>query len=61
LVPIPNGIHISDQQKSTYRDKIWTIVENMAGEKIVPHIEYEKIFDVADFKERYNAWNGTAL
>ncbi len=61
LVPIPNGIHISDQQKSIYRDKIWAIVENMAGEKIVPHIEYEKIFDVADFKERYNAWNGTAL
>jgi hypothetical protein len=61
LVPIPNGITISDTQKSSYRDKIWTIIEKMAGEKIVPHIEYERIFDVADFKERYNARNGTAL
>ncbi|HMS90758.1 MAG TPA: phytoene desaturase family protein [Candidatus Absconditabacterales bacterium] len=61
LVPIPNGIIISDEQKSTYRDKIWTIIGNMAGEKIVSHIEYERMFDVSDFKERYNAWNGTAL
>jgi phytoene desaturase len=33
----------------------------MAGEKIIENIEYEQIFDVADFKKRYNAWNGTAL
>lgn len=61
LVPIPNGITISDEKKSLYRDKIWTIIEKMAGEEIFPHIEYERIFDVADFKERYNARNGTAL
>ncbi len=61
LVPIPNWIDISQEKKSEYRTKVWAIVEKMAGEKIIENIEYEQIFDVADFKKRYNAWNGTAL
>lgn len=61
LVPIPNGIEISPEQKSSYREKVWKIVEQMAGEEILPYVEYEQIFEVDDFKQRYNARNGTAL
>jgi hypothetical protein len=46
LVPIPNGIEISEEKKSQYRDQIWNLVEKMAGEKLLEHIEYEQIFDV---------------
>ncbi len=61
LVPIPNGITITEAEKQVYRDKIWKIVEDMAGEEVLSHLEYEQIFDVQDFKDRYHAWNGTAL
>lgn len=61
LVPIPNGIEISAAQKSSYRDRIWKIVEAMAWEELLPSLEYERIFEVQDFKDRYNARNGTAL
>lgn len=61
LVPITNGIDISDEEKSSYRDKIRKIVEEMTGENLIDHIEYERIFEIQDFKDRYNAWKWTAL
>lgn len=61
LVPITNGIDISEEEKKSYRDKIRKIVEEMTGENLVDHIEYERIFEIQDFKDRYNAWKGTAL
>lgn len=61
LVPITNGIDISDEEKKSYRDKIWKIVEEMTGENLIDHIEYERIFEIQDFKDRYNARKGTAL
>lgn len=61
LVPIPNGITITEEEKKSYRNKIWKIVEDMAGEDILSYLEYEQIFEIQDFKDRYNARNGTAL
>lgn len=61
LVPISNGIDISEEEKNSYRDKVRKIVEEMTGESLVDHIEYERIFEVKDFSQRYNAWKGTAL
>ncbi len=61
LVPITNGIDISDEEKSAYRDRIWKIVEHLTGENLVDHIEFERIFEVSDFKQRYNARKWTAL
>ena len=61
LVPITNGIDISDEEKKIYRDKIRKILEEMTGENLTDHIEYERIFEVQDFKDRYNARKGTAL
>jgi phytoene desaturase len=55
LVPITNGIDISEEEKSSYRDKIRKIVEEMTGENLIDHIEYERIFEIQDFKDRYNA------
>jgi phytoene desaturase len=61
LVPITNGIDISTEEKKSYRDKIRKIVEEMTGENLIDHIEYERIFEIQDFKDRYNARKGTAL
>lgn len=61
LVPITNGIDISEEEKKSYRDKIRKIVEEMTGENLIDHIEYERIFEIQDFKDRYNARKGTAL
>jgi phytoene desaturase len=61
LVPITNGINISEEEKSAYRDKIWKIVEELVGEELISHIEYERIFEIQDFKDRYHARKGTAL
>jgi phytoene dehydrogenase-like protein len=61
LVPIPNGISISAEKKEEYRQNVWKKVEEMAGEKITEHIEYEQVFEVEDFIKRYNAYGGTAL
>lgn len=61
LVPIPNGIEISDNQKEQYKHIVRGIVEKMAGENIVWHIDTEQIFTVDNFKSRYNSRNGTAL
>jgi phytoene desaturase len=38
LVPIPNGIEISNNQKEQYKNMVRKIVEKMAGEDIVWHI-----------------------
>jgi phytoene desaturase len=61
LVPITNGINISEDEKKSYRDKIRKIVEEMTGEDLIDNIEYERIFEIQDFKQRYNARKGTAL
>ncbi len=61
LVPITNGIEISEEEKKSYRDKIRKIVEEMTGENLVDHIEYERIFEIQDFKDRYHARKWTAL
>jgi len=61
LVPIPNGIKITDNQKEQYKNMVRWIVEQMADEDIVWHIDTEEIFTVDNFKSRYNSWNWTAL
>lgn len=61
LVPIPNGIEISDNQKVEYKNMVRGIVEQMAGEDLVWHISVEEIFTVDNFKSRYNSWKWTAL
>lgn len=61
LVPITNGIDISEDEKQSYRKKIWKLVEEITGESLIDHIEYERIFEIQDFKNRYNARKGTAL
>lgn len=61
LVPIPNGIEISNSQKDQYKNMVRKIVEQMAGEEIVWHLAVEEIFTVDDFKSRYNSWQWTAL
>lgn len=52
---------ISEEEKKSYRERIRKIVEEMTGESLIDHIEFERIFEVKDFSQRYNAWKGTAL
>lgn len=55
LVPITNDIEITEDEKTRYRNVIWDIVEEMTNEPLRDHLEYERIFEVQDFKDRYNA------
>jgi phytoene dehydrogenase-like protein len=61
LVPIPNGIEITDNQKEQYKNMVRTTVEQMTGEDIVWHVVVEELFSIADFKSRYNSRQWTAL
>ncbi len=61
LVPVAPDLVDSDDLREKYSDKILKHLENLTGEKIIESIIYKKIFTQRDFKERYNAYKGTAL
>ena len=61
LVPVAPDLVDSDDLREKYSDKILKHLENLTGEKIIDSIIYKKIFTQRDFKERYNAYKGTAL
>ena len=61
LVPVAPDLVDSDDFREKYSDKILKHLENLTGEKIIDSIIYKKIFTQRDFKERYNAYKGTAL
>ena len=61
LVPVAPDLVDSGDLRDKYSDKILKHLENLTGEKIIDSIIYKKIFTQRDFKERYNAYKGTAL
>ena len=62
LVPIPAGLKLSDEEMSSYRDKL---IEMMKSDLNLPNLEdmivYERSYWADDFKRDYNAYKGTAL
>ncbi len=61
LVPISPYIEDTDQKRKEYTDFIIGEVESLLGERIREHILVQRTFSVNDFKQEYNAYEGTAL
>ncbi len=61
LVPIASGIKDSPEIRKEYTDKILDDIENIADFPIREHIEVSRSLSINDYKDLYNAYQGTAL
>lgn len=62
LVPIPPGLDLSENDMSSYRQKILNLMKkDLKLPKIEDYIVYERTYWSDDFKNDYNAYKGTAL
>lgn len=62
LVPIAADLELTPQALDQYKDKILATMEKtMNIPNLRNRIEFERIFSVQDFKERYNSFKGSAL
>jgi phytoene desaturase len=62
LVPIASNLEITQEEKISYRNKIISEIEKeMNIPDLNNRIVFERIYSVDDFKNDYNAQNGTAL
>jgi phytoene desaturase len=61
LVPLAPGIEDTPELRENFYNMIMDDLEAKIGENIRDHIVVKRIFALNDFKERYNAYKGTAL
>lgn len=61
LVPLAPGIEDTPEKRDKLYNYIMDDLEAKTGENIRDHIIVKRIFALEDFKERYNAYKGTAL
>jgi phytoene desaturase len=61
LVPLAPGIEDTEEHREKLYNHIMDDLEAKTGENIRDHILVKRIFALDDFKERYNAYKGTAL
>ncbi len=61
LVPLATGIENSAEKREELYEHIMDDLEKKTGENIRDHVVVKRIFALDDFKERYNAYKGTAL
>jgi len=61
LVALAPGIKDSPDIREQFYEKIMDHLEATTGENIRDHIQVKRIFALNDFRERYNAYKGTAL
>lgn len=61
LIPLAPGIEDNPEIREEFYNMIMDDLENKVGENIRDHIMVKRIFALTDFKERYNAYKGTAL
>lgn len=62
LVPIAAGIELTEDALSDYREKILSTMEqSMNIPNLRQRIEFERMFTLKDFQERYNSFKGSAL
>lgn len=62
LVPIAPGLQYNEAELQKYADRILHILaQEWQIPDLVSRIEFQKLFCVADFTERYNSFQGSAL
>lgn len=61
LVPIPCDVDIPQDQEDAYKKKVYDLIEDACDISFQDDILVEKVFHVKDFKQRYNAFQWTAL
>ncbi|OPY26640.1 MAG: hypothetical protein A4E31_01434 [Methanomassiliicoccales archaeon PtaU1.Bin030] len=61
LIPLSTGLEDTPEQREAFYDRIMDDLERKLGTDIRSDIEVKRIFALGDFKERYNAYEGTAL
>ena len=62
LVPLPTGINLSKKKQSELADHFLKQFGTAIGEpKLHEKVMYQESFGPNDFKNRYNAWQGSAL
>lgn len=61
LVPLASGLEGTADERREFGNKVIDIMDEYMAPGIKSHIEYRKDFSVKEFRERYNAFNGSAL
>lgn len=61
LIPLAPGLEDTEEHREKLYNYILDDLEAKTGENIRDHIVVERIFALNDFKDRYNAYKGTAL
>jgi len=61
LIPLAPGLEDTPELRENFYNKIMDDLEAKLGENIRDHIVVKRIFALTDFKDRYNAYKGTAL
>lgn len=61
LIPLAPGIEDTLEKREHLYNHIMDDLESKTGENIRDHIVVKRIFALEDFKDRYNAYKGTAL
>lgn len=61
LIPLAPGLEDTEVLRENFYNKIMDDLEAKLGENIREHIVVKRIFALNDFKDRYNAYKGTAL
>ena len=61
LIPLAPGLEDTPENRESLYNKIMDDLEEKTQEEIRDHIVVKRIFALDDFKDRYNAYKGTAL
>lgn len=61
LIPLAPGIEDNSDLRENLYNKILDDLESKIGVNIREHVVVKKLFTINDFKERYNAYKGTAF
>lgn len=61
LIPLAPGLEDTPENRESLYNKIMDDLEEKTHEEIRDHIVVKRIFALDDFKDRYNAYKGTAL
>lgn len=62
LVPCAPWLVLTDEQEELYTKKVLEMIADVCHiPDLLERIEYQKLFHMKDFEQRYNAYKGTAL